>query len=290
MSIPKSNDNAVAGIFWMLMTMFFFITLDAQAKHLTQTYPAIQVTWARFFFHTLLLVVYLRHRFPAAIKSKDTKRQLWRSLLMFITNACFFIGVVSIPLATASTILFLSPIFITMLAIPMLGEKVGFRRWIGVGVGFVGSIIVVRPDTSGISLGVGFLLLAALANAVYQIVTRQIRNADSEITSVIYTGLIGSILASLIVPFFWVQPAPVDWLFFAGMGVVGILGHLCLVKAFSLAEASMLAPFSYSSLIWASLYGFILFNELPSLNTLLGAALIIASGLYIFYRERRLVP
>lgn len=270
--------------------MFFFVTLDALAKYLTTFYPTMQVTWARFFFHILLLLLYLRSRFPAALKSKNTGRQLWRSLLMLITNGCFFVGIASMPLATASTIMFLSPIFITMLAIPLLGEKVGFRRWIGVVVGFVGSLIVISPGTSGISIGIIFLLLAALANALYQIITRQIRNVDPEITSVIYTGLVGTIGASLFVPFVWINPTPAHWLVFALLGFAGVIGHLCLVRAFAVAEASLLAPFSYSSLIWASAYGIFMFGELPQANTLIGATLIITAGLYIFYRERRLAP
>ncbi len=270
--------------------MFFFVSLDALAKYLTEFYPTIQVTWARFFFHVLLLLLYLRSRFPTALKSKNTGRQLSRSLLMLITNGCFFVGIASMPLATASTIMFLSPIFITLLAIPLLGEKVGFRRWIGVAVGFVGSLIVISPGASGVSIGIVFLLLAALGNALYQIITRQIRNVDPEITSVIYTGLIGTVVASMVVPFVWINPTPAHWLMFTLLGVAGIVGHLCLVRAFAVAEASLLAPFSYSSLIWASAYGFIVFGELPKANTLFGAALIIAAGLYIFYRERRLAP
>lgn len=289
MSVSGSRDHIGKGILWMIITGFFFVSLDATAKFLIQSYPSPQVTWARFFFHSLILIVWFNRRLPRVARSTRPRVQLWRSFLMLLTNGSFFIGVASMPLATASTILFLSPIFITIFAIPILGEKVGPRRWLGVLIGFIGSLIVVRPDDSGISFGVFFLLLAALGNALYQIATRQIRGHDSDATSVFYTGILGAIVMSCVVPFIWVQPVIAwHWLAFAGLGVLGITGHLCLVRAFASAEASVVAPFAYSNLIWATGYGFILFQELPDHYTLLGAALIVASGLYIFYRERQL--
>ena len=133
-----------------------------------------------------------------------------------------------------------------------------------------------------------FLLLAALSNALYQIVTRQVRVNDNAMTSLVFTGLAGAVVLSAVVPFYWQTPPVSDWLLFLAVGAAGAIGHLCLIRAFRAAPASVVAPFGYSSLIWASLYGFILFGEIPSIWTIAGASLIVTSGLYIFHRERKL--
>lgn len=280
-------ENAPAGIAWMLATIFWFVTLDAVAKHLLVTYPVAQVVWARFFFHTLLVGLFVAGSLGRTIVSRHLKLQIVRSLLMVLTTSVFFYGVSLTPLATASTIMFLAPIFITLLAVPMLGENVGPRRLMGVFIGFAGALIVVQPQDGFVSTGAIFLLLAALSNAVYQIVTRLVRVNDNPMTSLLYTGIAGAVVLSFVVPFYWIAPTTTDWALFVAIGAAGGIGHLCLIRAFRLAPASVVAPFGYSSLIWASLYGFMLFGEIPGVWTLAGAGIIMASGLYIFHRERQ---
>jgi drug/metabolite transporter (DMT)-like permease len=205
------------------------------------------------------------------------------------TTGVFNAGIRSTPLATATTIMFLSPILVTLLSIPLLSEKVGIRRWAGIIVGFIGAIIVVQPwqsGFSGIGLGVLFLLLASLLNANYQIVTRMVRG-DDPLTSLLFTATAGALVTSLMVPWFWTWPSAFDWMLLIASGLAGALGHLCLIRALRLAPASVVAPFSYSSLIWATLLGFVIWNDWPDFWTWVGAALIIGSGLYIFHRERR---
>lgn len=286
-----SNNDPVAesasiGIAWMLATMFWFTSLDAIAKYLLQSYPVIQVVWARFFFHTLFVVIVMRRTLSYEWRSSRPTLQLSRSVLMLTTTALFFVGVQTTPLTMASTILFLSPIFVTVLAIPILGEKVGIRRWMGVLFGFAGAMIVVRPTVSGLAFGSVLLLAAALSNAFYQVVTRQVRHADTPMTSLFYSGLFGAIITTLIVPFFWVVPTLTAWGCFLLLGLLGSVGHLCLIRSLRRASASVVVPFSYSSLIWATMYGFLLWGDLPTSYTLTGASLIIGSGFYIFHRER----
>jgi drug/metabolite transporter (DMT)-like permease len=286
---PDSAENRTAGILWMLATMFCFISLDAIMKHLLETYSLVQVTWGRFFFATIVALAVCAPRLRTLAVSRSPGLQISRSVLLMSTTGVFNAGIRTTPLATATTIMFLSPILVTLLSIPLLGEKVGLRRWIGIMLGFAGACIVVRPwqeGLGGISAGVMLLLVAALLNANYQIITRKVRG-DEPLTSLLYTAVAGAIVTSFLVPWFWSWPTPLDWLLLVGSGVAGGLGHLCLIRAFRAAPASVVAPFSYSSLIWATLFGFAIWGDWPDLWTWTGAAIIIGSGLYIFHRERQ---
>jgi drug/metabolite transporter (DMT)-like permease len=289
-AINPPREHIAAGILWMLATMFCFIALDAVMKYLLQFHPLVQVTWARFFFATVVAMIVCGGRLPTLIKSRMPAAQLARSTLLMTTTGLFNAGIKTVPLATATTIMFLSPVLVTVLSIPMLGEKVGVRRWAGVIVGFIGAMIVVRPWESGFDgLGIGalFLLAACFTNATSQIVTRRVRG-DDPMTSLLYTAAAGAIVTSAIVPWHWSWPNAFHWLLFAASGLLGGVGHLCLIRAFRVAPASSVVPFSYSALVWSTLFGVTIFNEFPDRWTWTGAALIIASGLYIFHRERQL--
>jgi len=286
--VPDSHENRTAGILWMLATMFCFISLDAIMKHLLESYSLVQVTWGRFFFATIVAALACGPRIGSLKVSRAPKLQLTRSVLLMTTTAVFNAGIRTTPLATATTIMFMSPILVTLLSIPLLGEKVGLRRWIGILLGFAGAIIVVRPwqgDLGGTGAGVLLLLLAAFLNANYQLITRKVRY-DDPLTSLLYTAAAGAVVTSLIVPWFWSWPTAFDWGLLIASGIMGGLGHLCLIRAFSHAPASVVAPFSYSSLVWATLFGVVVWGDWPDLWTLAGAAIIIGSGLYIFHRER----
>ncbi len=280
-----SPENIPIGIVWMLVTMFWFVALDTAAKYLMQYYEVAQVVWGRFFFHTLLVLVYIVATRTPAFVSKKLSLQITRSILMLVTTILFFLGISTIQLATASTIMFLSPILITVLAIPLLGESVGIRRWSSVFVGFCGALVVVRPGVDAFEFGMIFLLAAALTNAFYQISTRQIRIYDNPITSLFYTGVVGAVLTSVVVPFYWTWPTFEHWWVFLFLGIAGSVSHLCLIRAFRVAPASVIAPFGYTSLVWAVGFGFMIFGDLPDRWTVIGAAIIIASGLYIYHRE-----
>jgi drug/metabolite transporter (DMT)-like permease len=283
------GENRTRGILWMLGTMFCFIALDAMMKYLLETYPLIQVTWARFFFATLIALAVAAPRLPEIAVSRAPRQQLLRSVLLMMTTGLFNAGIRTTPLATATTIMFTSPILVTVLSTVLLKEHVGARRWASVAVGFAGAMIVVRPWESlegAIGTGVLFLLIAALSNANYQIATRRVR-VDDPMTSLLYTAVAGAIVTSLMLPWAWEWPTWTDWLLLASTGLAGGLGHLCLIRALQSAPASVVAPFSYSALIWATLFGFTIFGELPDMWTWAGAALIVGSGLYIFHRERQ---
>jgi len=287
-SAAKSSDNHLLGIVWMLATMFWFVTLDSTAKYLMQSYPVVQVIWARFFFHLLFVILLMGPQLVSQIKSQSLLLQGLRSLFMFTTTALFFVGISLLPLTTAATIMFMTPVIVTILSIPLLGEKVGIRRWIGIAIGFAGALVVMRPGTDSLQLSILVVLAAAVTHSLYQVYTRKLGTHDSPLTSLFYTAVIGALITSVVAPFYWQPVAAFDWLLFVFAGIAGSIGHLCMIRAFRNAPASVVAPFSYSSLLWATASGFVFFGDLPDAWTLSGAALIIGSGLYIFQREQAL--
>lgn len=280
------EENVRAGIIWMLATTFFFVVIDTQAKYLLERYSLVQVLWARFFFHFVLVLPLVLHRISGLPRSKALGLQALRSTLMLITTLLFFLGIQRVPLATASTIMFLSPILVTLLAIPLLGEKVGIRRLTSVAVGFLGALIVIRPGSGFMEIAAGFLLACALCNALYQITTRKLRHIDPPLITLLYTAAGGALVFTLAVPFFWKTPELWDAALMLGIGAAGGAGHLCLIRAFQSAPAAAIVPFAYSNLIWATLFGYLVFGNLPDHWTFIGAAVIAGSGLYIFWREQ----
>ena len=281
--VRTQDDNVKAGIAWMLLTTLFFLSLDAVAKHLVSSYPVIQVVWGRFLFHLILAAMILGPRFGFFVRSANLPLQIVRSILLLATTVLFFFGVRLLPLAEASAIMFTSPILLSILAIPFLGERVGPYRWAAIFVAFLGALVVVRPGTGVMGVGALFLLGCSFCNAFYQLITRKLRGTDEARTTLLYTALAGT---SLAVPLVWIPIASGDWPLFAALGVFGCLGHFTLIKAFQSAPATVVAPFSYASIIWAILYGFLFFGDLPDFWTLVGASIIAAGGLYILHREK----
>lgn len=284
--VRTQDDNVKAGVAWMLLTTLFFLSLDAVAKHLVSSYPVIQVVWGRFLFHLILAAMILGPRFGFFVRSANLPLQIVRSILLLATTVLFFFGVRLLPLAEASAIMFTSPILLSILAIPFLGEKVGPYRWAAIFVAFLGALVVVRPGTGVMGVGALFLLGCSFCNAFYQLITRKLRGTDEARTTLLYTALAGTVGASLAVPLVWTPIAVGDWPLFAALGVFGCLGHFTLIKAFQSAPATVVAPFSYASIIWAILYGFLFFGDLPDFWTLVGASIIAAGGLYILHREK----
>jgi drug/metabolite transporter (DMT)-like permease len=281
-------ENRTLAIVFMLATLFCFIALDAIVKYALAFYPLVQVTWGRFFFAMVFSAAFCLRGFPKLLVSRVPGTQLIRSVALMSTTVLFNLGVAREPLATATTIMFLSPIVVTLLSIFVLHEYVGLRRWLGILVGFCGAIIVVTPwEMAGHSFNYGalFLLAAAFSNGCYQIITRKVRD-DNPFTSLFYTAAAGALMSSLVLPWFWQWPDAFGWLLLIASGFAGALGHYFLIEAMRRAPASVVAPFSYSSLLWATLFGYLIWNELPTANVWLGALLIIAAGLYIFVRER----
>ncbi len=293
MALPVSrpalleDDNIPRGIVLMLTTTLFFILIDTCAKQLAQTLPVMEVVWARFMFHLVVVLALLRGRTARYAHTKKPVLQIFRSAMLMATTCLFFAGIQQVELAMASSIMFLSPILITVLSVPLLGERIGLRRALGVLAGLTGAVIIVRPGLGDVPVAAFYFIAAACTNALYQLTTRMLRQFDDAYTTLLYTGLVGAVVSSMAAPFEWVAPTPMEWGLMVGMGTFGALGHFTLIRAFQSAPPSALMPFAYSGLVWATLFGYVVFSNLPDGYTIIGAVIITASGVYIFHREQR---
>lgn len=273
------------GIAWMLITTFLFVSMDTVAKQLTAAYPVPQVVWARFAFHALFITLLMARGLRARIVTRRPGLQVVRSALLMCTTILFFSGLRFLPLAECSAMVQVGPLIITALSVPLLGEQVGIRRWAGVAAGFIGAVIIIRPGGEAMHVAILLPLAAAMTNALYQITTRVLSRSDSVFTTLFYTPLIGTLLASAVVPLYWQMPDFKGWALMALLGLIGGVSHFTLIKAFTAVPAATVAPFGYTALIWATLSGLVFFGDFPDGWTIVGAVIIAGSGLYVLHRE-----
>ncbi len=271
----------------MLVTGVFFTAADAASKVLTADISALQVIWLRYgAFAAIMLALVWRAGGRGRLRTQRPVLQILRGLGVTVSSILFTMGLQHLPIADATASSFIAPLFVTALSIPMLGETIGWRRWAATLIGLIGVVIVVRPGGSGFQ-GASLLPVAsALSWAFAMIITRMMSRTESPLTTLTYSALIGFAIVSLAVPFVW---QPLTWRFLLTglfIGVTSTIGHWLLVTAFRHADASLLAPFSYLQLLWASMFGYLLFAVLPDAWTLVGAVIIAGSGLYTAHRER----
>jgi drug/metabolite transporter (DMT)-like permease len=263
--------------------------MNAAVKLLAADYPAAQITWARFTGHLIvMLVVFLPRYRWALIRTRRPTVQIGRSIAMLLSNLFYVMAIGRVPLATASAIGFTAPLIVTALSVPLLHESVGWRRWTAVLVGFVGTLMVVRPGTGLHDPAVLLILLSSLAYALYQIGTRWIAPSDNAATGNIFAALFGSLGMTLAMPFVFIPPHTVfDGLLFCSLGLLGGFGHYLVILAFQRGPAAVIAPLGYVELIGTTILGYLIFSNFPDLWTWIGAGVIIASGIYIAFRERK---
>ncbi len=274
------------GILWMLLAAFLFAVQDTIAKYLTADYPLVQVLWARFIVPIgLIAIIYIR-RLPEVFATEQIGLQLLRSVFFGAMLASLFVAYRVMPLADASAILFFGPVVITALAFPILGQSVGPRRWAAVVIGFIGALIIIRPGGEVFQVAALFALAAAFLTAGHQIMIPLLSRTDSARTTFCYTPLVGVVVTSAAVGFYWVAPDLVGWVQFLIMGLLGSLSQMAIIRAFEMAPAPTVAPFLYSMLLWAAILGFIVFGDLPDMWTTVGALIVAGSGVYILHRER----
>lgn len=280
------RSQSFRGIAYLIATIFMFGLLEATAKYVTQSYPIPQVVWARLLFHTLLFLPFmLVMGFRTVLRTRRPVLQLIRSTLMASATVTMFTALTFIPLADANAIVYLSPVMVTALSVPLLGERVGIYRWSAIIVAFLGVLIIMRPGLGIIHWGASLALITALAYALFQIVTRSLHAIDSPVTTMFYTPLVGVVVMSAVTPFYWVTPTLGGWCLMGLMGIFGGLGHFCLIKALQYAEASTLQPYQYLHILWAGALGYVIFGDFPDFWTSTGAILVLGSGLFIFHRE-----
>ena len=268
---------------------FCFVMLDVCAKYLTREIHVVEIIWGRYTFHALFMILLLGPRYGLGlVRTQRLGLQVTRSLLLLAATGFFFTALKHIPLADATTVAFVNPLLVTALAVPLLGERVGLRRWAAVLVGFIGVIVVLRPGLGVMHWAAVLPLGMATCLAFYQIFTRMLVAGETPYATLFYTALVASLVASLAVPFFWQTPSTEVWLILVMMGLIGGVGHYFMIKALEFAPAAVVAPFAYVNLIWVTIAGFVFFADLPDRLTVLGALLIVGSGLYIVFREHRL--
>ena len=283
------TDRILRAILSTVVAMLCFSILNAMSKTLsTSGYPVIQVIWARYVFaFAFMLAMFLPRSGLKLFSIRRLDTQVVRGLLLFFSSYLFFHGVVYLPLATAAAISLSSPIIVTALSSRLLGEAVGPRRWAAVMVGFVGAMIVVRPGHADFDWHVLLIVASTVCSAFYQLFSRRYGQTERPDASATLATIVGTVAASPFVPFEWMMPTSAwHMVLFVGRGIMAGTGHYFLTIAYSQAPAAVVSPFNYTQLIGSAVMGFIVFHEMPDVWTWLGAAVIIASGLYIGYRER----
>ena len=260
-----------------------FVVMDTTSKYLSRYYPVPAIVWARYFFHVLLVVVALGPRLGwGLVRTRRLGAQLLRGLLLAGSTLFFVFAIKTMPLAETSSITFVAPVLVTLMGAFFLKEKVETARWLAVAGGFAGVVIIVRPGGDVFTWTSVLPLCCAACFAGYQILTRKLANLESPYTSIFYSGLVGSVLMSLTLPYVWVRPQSLfHALLFIVVGIIGGLSHLILIKAYDYAPASSLAPFSYTQLIWVTVMGYLVFGQFPDFWSLIGIGVIMVSGIYI---------
>ena len=260
--------------------------MDGFAKYLSSDLPVLQITCARYFFTVAFTLPIMFFFFRKNLVWTDKpKLQLIRGLILLTANVCFFYSISIISLAKALTLAFIAPLIVTAFSPIFLGEKVGFRRWSAVIIGFIGSMVVIRPGFVEINLA----SLAALGTGVmygfYLIITRKLSSSDNPLLTLLLTGVVGAIIISFVMPFVWIKPTLNQWSMMAAIGIFACVGHLFIILSLKYADASKLAPFSYFEIVTNIIIGYYFFSDFPDKWTFLGLFIIILSGIYISRRE-----
>ena len=270
--------NATA---WMVVPV-----MDALAKYLSSSMDVLQITWARYFFtvvFTLLIMFFFKRK--SFVWSKKPTLQLLRGLIFVFSTYLFFYAISEISLPKALTLAFVAPICVTAMSPFFLNEKVGFRRWTAVSIGFIGTLVVIRPGFIEINLAT----LAALGNGIcygfYLIITRKLSKSDNSLLTLLFAGTVGTIVMSFFMPNVWINPSSNQWVMMALIGLVAAVAHLFIILSLKYADASKLAPLGYTEIITNIILSYYIFNELPDNWTYLGLFIIVLCGFYISRRE-----
>ena len=288
-SAEAQQDQVARGISLLVLSTLLFATQDAITKHLTASMPVAQLMFVRYCFFALFALIYAsrKYRLRTAFQSRRPGLQLLRSLLIAGEMALFAFSLRYLGIAEMHAIFACFPLMITALSVPMLGETVGWRRWIAVSIGFAGTVIIIQPGSGVFSVYALIALGCALMFAFYNIVTRKVSREDSFETSLLYFGCTGFAATALAVPFFWRTPGLDESVWLLAISIISIFSHLLLIKSLQLAPAVILQPFNYFILIWAMAIGYLFYGEILDFVTLAGASLVVGSGVYVARREYR---
>jgi drug/metabolite transporter (DMT)-like permease len=284
---PARIDHPFKGIALILLSTVFLGTSDVTSKYLSATLPSVEIAWIRFLVFAMIMVPAMVPGSPIfALKTGRIGLQFVRGAALLGSSLLFISGLRYLPIAEASATAFVSPIFVTALSILFLSEKVGARRWIATATGLFGVLIILRPGTSAFHVAAFLPLASALCWAGTLIMTRIMSGKEHATTTMTYSAIAGLAILTAMAPFVWVAPTWHDIMFGILVGVASTAGQWIVVLAFRYADASVLAPFSYTQLLWVSILGFLVFGEVPDAWTIVGAGFVVGSGLYTAHRER----
>jgi drug/metabolite transporter (DMT)-like permease len=290
MAHDASHERAsrLTGIALMCGAVACFAMLDTTAKYLNLYMSTLQVVWARytgaFLFPFIVSNPWTR---PGLTRTNRPALQIARSVLLLASTLCNFLALRYLQLAEAIALVFSTPFFVAALSGPVLGEWVHWRRWTAIAVGFLGVLVVTRPGAGSFQPAALLSLTAALCYALYSIATRVLARTDSNETTLFYSNIVGALALLPVVPFVWTTPSdPLVIALMVATGAIGSFGHYLLIAAHRLAPAAVLSPFIYTEIVLVTATGFLVFGDVPNRSTLTGAAIVVASGLYILHRER----
>jgi drug/metabolite transporter (DMT)-like permease len=278
-------ERPFAAIGLVLLAVALFSVMDALSKILAARLHPVELVWGRYLAVLALLVPFVLRR-PRLLVAAHLRLQLLRGVSVLGAALFFIAGLARLGLADATAIGFASPLLVTALSIPVLGEQVGPRRWSAVALGFAGVLVVIRPGSGAVGPAALLPLVSAACWALSIVVTRRMSAGDRPVTTLLYSTVTGLVLSSLALPLVWQPAGLADWAIMAAMGLLSALGQYLLIVGLTRGAASLLAPFTYSQMIWSTALGVAVFDAVPTVWTWCGAALVIASGIYITHRER----
>jgi drug/metabolite transporter (DMT)-like permease len=288
--LAQQRRQRLIGIALMCGAVALFACLDTTAKYLNAHMDTLQIAWARYTSALVLTLVVsnpLTH--SGLLRSARPKLQIMRSVLLVASTVFAFLALRWLQLDEALSILFTFPFIVAIASGPMLGEWIGWRRWSAICVGFGGVLLITRPGLGGMHPAAFITLASTICYGLYAVITRIVSRVDSNQTSLFYANVVGALVMLPVIPFVWTTPE--NWaiaLMLVGTGVLGSAGHFLLIAGHRLAPAAVLSPFVYTQLIWVVILGYLVFDHVPNRWTMAGAAIVIGSGLYLLYRERKL--
>ena len=273
-------------IIFNLLAWVMLPIMDGFAKYLSAELPVLQITWARYFFTVVFTFPLMFFFFKKYLVWTDKpKLQLIRGLILLTANISFFYSISVISLPKALTLAFVAPLVVTAFSPFFLGESVGYRRWTAVIIGFIGSLVVIRPGFVEINLASLAALGTGIMYGFYLIITRKLSTSDNPLLTLLLTGVVGAIIATTFMPFVWVSPTFNQWSIMAAIGLFACIGHLFIILSLKYADASKLAPFSYFEIVTNIIIAYYFFGDFPDSWTFLGLFIIVFSGIYISRRE-----
>lgn len=286
--MTEPHPRTLTGVVLMLAAMAVLPGIDVIAKLLGQAgMPVAQIVWARMLFGALMALPFaLRHQGARGLWPDRPAFHMLRAAMLMLATFCFFSSLKFLPIADALAIFFVQPLVLTALSPVILGERVGPRRWAAVAVGFVGTLIIIRPGLGTMNPGSLLALAAGTCLALYFLMTRRISGSAPAMVTTFYTNLMGTLIASVIAVFVWKSPLPSEWALFVALGLIAGFGHYLITRAYDFAEASLLAPLAYTEMVTSVLLGWWFFGDFPDRWTFIGVAILISCAIYISVRER----